>query len=94
MTLFAGSIFEGAANVNNIAPVGGSPQETAVESPHFVAAGMTVLANVALADPTTPKPQGFMVGIKLSDWAEHGSLYLDEESRGLLPIEATVKADQ
>jgi hypothetical protein len=94
MTLLAGRIFDGTANVNNIAAVDGSSPVTAVESPKFVAAGMPVLANVALAVPMTPQPQGFVVGTRLSDWVEHGFLYVDEESKVRLPIGATVKAEQ
>jgi hypothetical protein len=94
MTLFAGIIFEDTANVNNSAPFGGSPHLTAVESPHFVAAGMTVLGNVALEVSITPKPLGFVVGTKFSDWAEHGFLNGDEESRVSQPIGASVKVEQ
>jgi hypothetical protein len=94
MTLLAGSIFDGTAHVNSIAAVGGTSHVTAVES-HLVAAGMPVLvANVALAVPMTPKPQGFGLGTKFSDWVEHGFLYVDEESKVSLPIGATVKAEQ
>ena len=66
---------------------------TAVESPHLVAAG-TPVANVALAFPMTPKPQGFVVGTKFSDWVEHDFLHVDEESKVSLPIRATIKAWQ
>jgi hypothetical protein len=93
MTLLAGSIFDGTAHVNSIAAVGGTSHVTAVES-HVVAAGMPVPANVALAVPMTPKPQGFGLGTKFSDWVEHGFLYVDEESKVSLPIGATVKAEQ
>jgi hypothetical protein len=67
---------------------------TAVESPHLVTMGMPVLGEVALAVPMTPKPQGFVVGTKFSDWVEHDFLHVDEESKVSLPITATIKAWQ
>jgi hypothetical protein len=94
MTLLAGSIFHLTASVNNIAAVGGSLDVTAVESPQLLAAGMPVFAKIALAVPMTPKPQGFVVGARFSDWVEHGFLYVDEESKVSLPNGATVKAEQ
>ena len=72
MTLFAGPIFDGTAHVNNIAAVGGTPRVATVKSSHFVATDLTVPANVALAVSMTPKPQGLVVGMKFSYWAEHG----------------------
>ena len=62
MTLLAGPIFDGTADVNNIAAVGGSSHVTAVESPHLVTMGMPVLGEVALAVPMTPKPEGILRG--------------------------------
>jgi hypothetical protein len=91
MTLLAGPIFDGTANMNNIAAVGGSFYVTAVESPHLVTMGRPVLGGVALAVPMT---QGFVVGTKFSDWVEPGFLYVDEESRMSMPIGATVEAEQ
>jgi hypothetical protein len=94
MTLLAGPIFDGAANMNNMAAIGGSFHVTAAESPHLVTMGRPVLGDVALAVPMTPRPQGFVVGTKVSDWVEPGFLYVDEESKMSLPIGATVKAEQ
>jgi len=56
--------------------------------------GMPVLADVALAVPMTPKPQGFVVGTKFSAWVARGFLYVDEESELSPPIMATVTAVQ
>jgi hypothetical protein len=94
MKLLARSIFVGTADFNNIAAVGGSSHVAAVESPHLVTMGTPVLGDVALVVLMTPKPEGFVVGTKFSDWAEHGFLHVDEGSQMSLPLWATVKAEQ
>jgi hypothetical protein len=89
MTLIAGPIFDGTANVTNIAAVCGMSHLRAVGPPHVVTMGMPVVAV-----PMTPGPQGFVVGTKSSHWVEHGFLYLDDESEMSPSIVATVTAVQ
>jgi hypothetical protein len=79
-SLLAGPILDGTAHVNNIAAVCGTSHLTAVRAPHLVTTGKPVLADLALAVPLTPKPQGFVVGTKFSAWVARGFLYVDEES--------------
>ena len=93
MTLLAASIFDGTANVNYIAAVGGSSHVTAVGAPHVVTMGMPVVADVALAVPMMPKLQGFVVSTKFSDWVEHSFLF-GAENKMSPPIRVTVKAEQ
>jgi hypothetical protein len=93
-SLLAGPSFDGTAHVNNIAAVCGTSHLTTVGAPHLVTQGMPVLADVALAVPMTPKPQGFVVGTKFSAWVARGFLYVDEESEMSPPIRVTVKAEQ
>jgi hypothetical protein len=93
-SLLVGPIFDGTAHVNNIAAVCGTSRLTTVWAPHLVTQGMPVLADVALAVPMTPKPQGFVVGTKFSAWVARGFLYVDEESEMSPPIRVTVKAEQ
>ena len=93
-SLLAGPSFDGTAHVNNIAAVCGTSHLTVVRAPRFVATGKPVLADVALAVPLKPKPQGFVVGTKFSAWIARGFLYVDEESELSPPIVATVTAVQ
>jgi hypothetical protein len=93
-SLLAGAIFDGTAHVNNIAAVCGTSHLTAVGAPHLVTIGRPVLADIALAVPMTPKPQGFVVGMTFSAWVARGFLYVDEESEMSPPITATVTAVQ
>jgi hypothetical protein len=93
-SLLAGPVFDGTAHVNNIAAVCGTSHLTAVGAPHLVTLGKPVLADVALAVPMTPKPQGFVVGTKFSAWVARGFLFVDEESEMSPPITATVTAVQ
>jgi hypothetical protein len=94
MTRLAGPIFDGTANVNNIATVGGSSHVTAVGAPHVVTMGVPVVADVALAVPMMPKLRDFVVGAKVSAWVEHSFLYVGEETKMSPPIRVTVKAEQ
>ena len=94
VSLLAGPGFDGTADVNNIAAVCGTSHLTVVAAPHLVAAGKRVLADIALAVPLTPKPQGFTVGTKFSAWIARGVLYVDEESELSPPVTATVTAVQ
>ena len=91
-SLLAGPSLDGATHVNNIAAVCGTSQLTAVHAPRLVTTGTPVLADIALAVPMTPKPQGFVVGTKFSAWVARGFLYVDEESEMSPPITAMVTA--
>jgi len=93
-SLLAGPVSDGTAHVNNIAAVCGTSHLATVVAPRLVTMGMPVLADVALAVPMTPKPQGFVVGTKFSAWVARGFLYVDEESELSPPIMATVTAVQ
>ena len=93
-SLLADPSVDGAAHVNNIVAVCGTSHLTAVHAPHLVTTGVPVLADIALAVPMTPKPQGFVVGTKFSAWVARGFLYVDEESEMSPPIVATVTAVQ
>ena len=93
-SLLAGPVFDGTAHVNNIAAVCGTSRLTVVRAPRLVAAGKPVLADIALAVPLKPKPQGFVVGTKFSAWVARGFLFVDEESELSPPVTATVTAVQ
>lgn len=93
-SLLARPGLDGTAHVDNIAAVCGTSHLAAVAAPHLVTMGKPVLADVALAVPMTPKPQGFVVGTKFSAWVARGFLYIDEESEMSPPIIATVTAVQ
>jgi len=93
-SLLAGPSFEGTAHVNNVAAVCGTSHLAAVAAPRLVTRGRSILADLALAVPMTPKPQGFVVGTKFSAWVARGFLYVDEESEMSPPIMATVTAIQ
>ncbi len=93
-SLLAGPSFDGAAHVSNISAVCGTSHLAGVAAPPLVTRGRSVLADLALAVPMTPKPQGFVVGTKFSAWVARGFFYIDEESELSPPIMATVTAVQ